>query len=195
MERIIVGIDEAGRGPLAGRVYAASVILDPDKRIDGLNDSKKLKAEVRKMLYEEIKEKALSFGISYSTHEEIDEINILRASFLAMKRSLEQVKRHYDYVFVDGSIYPFEGSIDGEAVIKGDSKIEEIMAASILAKVERDNYMDEMDLQYPEYQFYKHKGYPTKLHFEMIEKYGPSPIHRKTFKGVKEYYNSLFLRE
>jgi len=177
---VIVGVDEAGRGPLAGSVYAAAVILDNSKKIEGLNDSKKLSPKKRDALYSEIKEKAI-FGIAFATNEEIDKINILNATFLAMKRAIEQIKIKFDYVYVDGNIYPFK-DFKGEALVKGDSKIEEIMAASILAKVERDNYMLNMDKLYPEYQFFKHKGYPTKLHKELINKYGLSPIHRKSFK-------------
>ena len=192
MKQILVGIDEAGRGPLAGRVYAASVILDASKKISGLNDSKKLSHEKRSELYYEIKEKSLSYGIAYCSNEEIDKINILNASFLAMKRSLEKINTSFDYVLVDGNIFPFGIDIKGEAVVKGDSKVEEIMAASILAKVERDLYMEKMNDKYPEYGFEKHKGYPTKLHFELLKKYGPCPIHRKTFKGVKDFFDTLF---
>jgi len=180
---VIVGVDEAGRGPLAGNVYAAAVILDNHKKIIGLNDSKKLSHKKRESLYDEIKEKAV-FGIAFATNEEIDKINILNATFLAMQRAIDQIKIKFDYVYVDGNIYPFK-NLKGEAVIKGDSKIEEIMAASILAKVERDRYMVDMDNLYPEYQFFKHKGYPTKLHVELIDKYGLSPIHRKSFKYKK----------
>ncbi len=183
-DMIIVGVDEAGRGPLAGRVYAAAVILDPTKKIDGLNDSKKLSEKQREALYYEIKERSV-FGISFATNEEIDKINILNATFLAMRRALEQIKTKFDHIYVDGNIYPFK-EFKGEAVVKGDSKIEAIMAASILAKVERDNHMLEMDKLYPEYQFFKHKGYPTKLHVELLNKHGHSPIHRKSFKYKKD---------
>jgi len=187
MQKIILGIDEAGRGPLAGRVYASSVILDPDKKIKGLNDSKKISEKKRIELYHEIKEKSLAYGIDFATHEEIDQINILQATFLAMKRSLEKIKIGFNFVLIDGNQYPFKNIYPGEAVVKGDSKVEEIMAASILAKVERDFYMEEMHKRFPKYQFDKHKGYPTKLHFELIKIHGVSEIHRKTFKGVKEY--------
>jgi ribonuclease HII len=192
MEKIIVGLDEAGRGPLAGSVYAAAVILDSSKKINGLRDSKKLSEEKRNYLYHEIKEKALAFGIGFTTHEEIDKINILQASFLAMRRSLDKITCHYDYIMVDGHIYPFFDICHGEAVIKGDDKIEEIMAASILAKVERDSYMNKMHMEFPQYQFDKHKGYPTRLHRELIKLYGPCPIHRKTFQGVSDYFDCLF---
>jgi ribonuclease HII len=188
MKKIIVGIDEAGRGPLAGRVYAAAVILDPKKKILNLNDSKKLNCHQRKKLYNEIIINSLDYGIDYSTIDEIEKLNILNATFLAMQRALNKIKKYFDMILVDGNIYPFDQKIDGKAIIKGDSIIPEIMAASILAKVERDNYMIEMDMIYPDYLFSKHKGYPTKLHRELIIKYGPSPIHRKTFKGVKEFF-------
>jgi ribonuclease HII len=192
MEKIIVGLDEAGRGPLAGNVYAAAVILNPSKKINGLRDSKKLSEEKRTQLYYEIKEKAQAYGIAFTTHEEIDRINILQASFLAMRRSLSQINCKYDYLKVDGNIYPFIDICLGEAIIKGDDKIEEIMAASILAKVERDLYMNKMHLEFPQYRFNQHKGYPTKLHRELIKQFGPCPIHRKTFQGVSEYFDCLF---
>ena len=187
MSKLIVGIDEAGRGPLAGRVYAAAVILNNNKQIDNLNDSKKLTEKQREILYKIIIINSLAYGIGYSEHEEIDKLNILQATFLAMKRAINQIKINFNYVLVDGNIYPFKFIYDGEAIIKGDSKIPEIMAASILAKISRDNYMKDMDLIYPQYQFKKHKGYPTLLHRELIIKHGPSPIHRKYFKGVKEF--------
>jgi ribonuclease HII len=192
MEKILVGLDEAGRGPLAGSVYAAAVILNPAKKIKGLKDSKKLTEEQRNYLYHEIKEKADAYGISYTTHEEIDKINILQASFLAMRRSLDQIKCVYNYIMVDGNIYPFFDVCCGEAIVRGDDKIEEIMAASILAKVERDLYMYKMSIEYPQYRFDKHKGYATKLHLELIKEHGPCPIHRKTFQGVSEYFDCLF---
>jgi ribonuclease HII len=187
MNKIILGIDEAGRGPLAGRVYAACVILKKGIKIPGLSDSKKLSSLKREILYEEIINKSLSYSIEYATNEEIDAINILNATFLAMNRAIEKINVNFDYILVDGNIYPFKNKYNGEAIIRGDATINEIMAASILAKVERDKYMLEMDLKYPQYEFYKHKGYPTKLHRDLIKKFGPSPIHRKTFKGVKEY--------
>jgi ribonuclease HII len=187
MPDIIVGIDEAGRGPLAGRVYAAAVILDPDKPIKGLSDSKKLTEKKRDALFDEIINKSLSHSISYASHEEIDKINILQASFLAMHRTIDTIEHKFDLVLIDGRDFPFE-QYKGEAIIKGDSKIPEIMAASILAKVSRDRHMMEMDKLYPEYQFAKHKGYPTKLHRDLLTKHGPCPIHRKSFRGVKEFF-------
>ncbi len=187
MKKTIVGIDEAGRGPLAGPVYAACVILNQNKKIKGLNDSKKLTANQRNELFQVIIEYSSAYGIGYATNEEIDSINILQASFLAMKRALMEIKATYNYILVDGNIYPFNSICDGRAIIKGDTKIEEIMAASILAKVSRDSYMSEVSRIYPEYQFSKHKGYPTHLHKELIKNYGPCLIHRKTFRGVKEF--------
>ena len=187
MNEIIVGIDEAGRAPLAGRVYAAAVILQPECPISGLNDSKKIPHEKRKILYKEIIEKSIAYGVAYAETDEIESINILQATFLAMKRALEKIEHKFHKVLVDGNIYPFKNNYHGEAIIKGDTKIPEIMAASILAKVDRDYYMFDMDKLYPDYQFAKHKGYPTKLHRDLIKKHGPSPIHRRGFKGVKEF--------
>lgn len=186
MNRIIAGVDEAGRGPLAGRVYAAAVVLG-EVKIEGLNDSKKLNEVKREYLYEKIIEKSISYCIAYASPEEIDKYNILQATFIAMNRALDGLNpESYNYVMVDGNKFPF-GDKPGEPVVKGDSKIEEIMAASILAKVARDRYMTEMDGEYPQYKFIQHKGYPTKLHLELISQHGVSEIHRKTFKGVKEF--------
>lgn len=185
--RLILGIDEAGRGPLAGRVYAAGVVLTLEHPLEELNDSKKLSEAKREALYDIIKEKAAAHAIAYATVEEIDELNILEATFLAMRRVAEELKNSFNYIMIDGNIFPFKGSYEGEAVVKGDSLIKEIMAASILAKVERDRYMKEMDLKFPGYGLGGHKGYPTKAHKEAIRKLGPSLIHRKSFKGVKEF--------
>ena len=177
----ICGIDEAGRGPLAGPVYAAAVILPLGLEIPGLNDSKKLSEKKREELFDVITEKAVSFAIGTADEKEIDEINILNATFLAMKRAVEGLDIPADYALVDGNRYPHIGNIEEETVIKGDGKVMSIAAASILAKVSRDRYMLEMAEKYPQYQFEKHKGYGTKLHYEMIEEYGISPIHRKSF--------------
>jgi ribonuclease HII len=190
MKKIIVGIDEAGRGPLAGRVYAAAVILNPNNLISNLNDSKKINCVQREIIYNEIITHSIAYSIEYSTIEEIEKYNILNATFIAMKRALNYIKTKFDIILVDGMHYPFDKEKNGQAIIRGDTLIPEIMAASILAKVERDKYMIEMDKKYPNYMFSKHKGYPTKLHRELISKYGPSPIHRKTFKGVREYYEN-----
>lgn len=177
---IVCGIDEAGRGPLAGAVYAAAVILKDDVFIDGLNDSKKLSEKKREQLYDEIIEKAEAYCIATATAEEIDELNILGATFLAMKRACEGLKVKAEYALIDGNRTPAL-DIPAEAVVKGDSKSASIAAASILAKVARDRYMKELDEKYPEYQFCKHKGYGTKLHYEMLSQYGMCPEHRRSF--------------
>lgn len=176
----ICGIDEAGRGPLAGPVYAASVILPKDLEISGLNDSKKLTAKKREELFEIIKEKAVAYGIGFATEKEIDEINILQATFLAMHRAYENMNYNAEKIMVDGNRDP-KFDIETELVIKGDSKIAAISAASILAKVSRDHFMDEIDKKYPQYGFSKHKGYGTKMHYEAIKKYGLLDIHRRSF--------------
>lgn len=177
---IICGIDEAGRGPLAGDVYAAAVILGDGVFIDGLNDSKKLSEKKREQLFDEIIEKADAYCIATATAAEIDEYNILGATFLAMKRACEGLKIKPEYALIDGNRTP-ELIIPCEAVVKGDSKSASIAAASILAKVARDRYMKELDEKYPEYQFCKHKGYGTKLHYEMLSQYGMCPEHRRSF--------------
>jgi ribonuclease HII len=177
---VIVGIDEAGRGPLAGDVYAAAVILNDDVLINYLNDSKKISEKRRELLYDEIIEKAERYSIATASVKEIDEINILQAAMLAMKRAYEGLGVKADLVLIDGNKLP---DIDAEMryVIKGDATSASISAASILAKVARDRYMRDLAEKYPQYAFDKHKGYGTKLHYEMIEKYGISDIHRKSF--------------
>ena len=177
---IICGIDEAGRGPLAGDVYAAAVILGDDVFIDGLNDSKKLSEKKREQLFDEITEKAVAYCIATATAAEIDEYNILGATFLAMKRACEGLGIKPEYALIDGNRTP-ELPIPCEAVVKGDSVSASIAAASILAKVARDRYMKELDAKYPEYQFCKHKGYGTKLHYELLSQYGMCPEHRRSF--------------
>lgn len=178
--KTICGIDEAGRGPLAGPVYAAAVILPIDLEIDGLNDSKKLTEKKREALFDVICEKAISYSIGIATEEEIDEINILNATFLAMRRAVDGLSVKPDYALIDGNQHPGL-SIADETVIKGDGKSMSIAAASILAKVSRDRFMLQIAEKYPEYCFEKHKGYGTKFHYEMIEKYGVAPIHRRSF--------------
>ncbi len=178
--KVICGIDEAGRGPLAGPVYAAAVILPFGLEIKGLNDSKKLSEKKREELFDVICEKAFSFSIGIATECEIDELNILQATFLAMRRAVDGLDVKPDYALVDGNRHPML-SIPDETVVKGDGKSMSIAAASILAKVSRDRFMLEKAKEYPEYCFEKHKGYGTKLHYEMIEKYGVSDIHRKSF--------------
>lgn len=180
---IIVGVDEAGRGPLIGSVVAAAVILDPDKPILGLMDSKKLTEKKREALFTEITDKAKAYAIAECNAQEIDQYNILQASLLAMHRAVAKLEIGFDKVLVDGNRLPL-WDFEAEAIIKGDSKVQEISAASILAKVYRDRQMIELDHQYPEYQFAKHKGYPTKLHLELLEKYGVLDTYRKSFAPV-----------
>lgn len=176
----IAGTDEAGRGPLCGPVVAAAVILPRDIEIEGLNDSKKLTEKKREKLFDIIKEKAVAYAIAESSPEEIDEINILNASMLAMRRAVEALSVKADFVLIDGNCS--RGfSVPTETVVKGDSVSSSIAAASILAKVTRDRQCAELDKLYPEYNIAKHKGYPTKEHMDAVRKYGPSPIHRKTF--------------
>jgi ribonuclease HII len=178
--KTICGVDEAGRGPLAGPVYAAAVILPLGLEIDGLNDSKKLTEKKREQLFDVICEKAISYSVGIATEKEIDEINILNATFLAMRRAVEGLSVKPDYALIDGNQHPRLSIVD-ETIVKGDAKSMSVAAASILAKVSRDRYMLEMAEKYPEYCFEKHKGYGTKLHYEMLEKYGASEIHRRSF--------------
>ena len=182
----VCGIDEAGRGPLAGPVYAAAVILPDGLEIEGLNDSKKLTEKKREALFDVIIENALACSVGTASEREIDEINILQATFLAMKRAVEGLKIPADYALVDGNRMPPLG-IPGETIIKGDAKSPSVAAASIIAKVSRDRFMYELDKKLPEYQFSKHKGYGTALHYEMIKKYGVSEYHRLSFlKNLSE---------
>ncbi|MBT6079433.1 MAG: ribonuclease HII [Gammaproteobacteria bacterium] len=181
---VIAGVDEVGRGPLIGAVVAAAVVLPETHGIIGLADSKKLSAKRRERLAEEIRDVAVDWAITEASHLEIDEINILHASMLAMKRAVEQLNCPIDKVLVDGNRLP-DLSLPAEAIIKGDSKIEAISAASIIAKVARDRMMLELHQQHPEYGFDRHKGYPTKLHFEMLKKYGVLEQHRRSFRPVQ----------
>lgn len=183
--RCLCGVDEAGRGPLAGDVYAAAVILPKDCVIEGLNDSKKLSEAKRELLYDEIVEKAVSYCIAVATVKEIEEKNILNATFLAMRRAVEGLSVKPELVLVDGNRDP-KLEQRTKCIVKGDATSASIAAASILAKVARDRYMKEMDKQYPEYQFGRHKGYGTKLHYQMLEQHGESEIHRHSF--LKKYY-------
>lgn len=184
----ICGVDEAGRGPLAGAVFAAAVVLDPSKPIVGLADSKKISEKNRDALTIEIKDKALAWAIATSSVEEIDTINILQASLLAMKRAVEMLQSNFqftpDLVQVDGNKCP-NIDLPCEAIVKGDSKVAAISAASILAKTARDADLYALDKVYPQYAFAKHKGYPTALHIRLLNKHGISPIHRKTYGPVK----------
>lgn len=184
--KIICGIDEAGRGPLAGPVHAAAVVLPIGLEIEGLNDSKKLTEKKREQLFDIICEKAIDYSIGVATEQEIDEINILNATFLAMHRAVEGLKIKPDYALIDGNQYPKIPFVMEETVVKGDAKSMSIAAASILAKVSRDRFMLQKAEEYPQYQFEKHKGYGTKVHYEAIKEYGPSPIHRLTF--LKKFY-------
>ena len=184
--KLLCGVDEAGRGPLAGPVCAAAVILPRGLEIDGLNDSKKLTPKKREELYDVICAEALSYGIAFASVEEIERINILEATFLAMNRAIEQLSPAPELALIDGN--RTKGiTISAQSIVKGDAKCADIAAASILAKVTRDRYMLEMAEKYPQYQFEKHKGYGTALHYEMLRKYGASPIHRPSFlKKVHE---------
>ena len=183
---ITAGVDEVGRGPLAGPVVAAAVILDTKNPIQGLMDSKKLTEKRRNLLATEIREKAVAWSLGRAEHDEIDSINILQASLLAMKRAVESLSVKPELVLVDGVHCP-DIIHKVEAIIKGDSKIEEISAASIIAKVARDNEMIALDNEYPGYGFSQHKGYPTKMHIDALNKLGVSAIHRKSFAPVKKY--------
>ena len=182
---LIAGVDEVGRGPLVGAVVTAAVILDPNNPIEGLADSKKLSEKKRLLLAEEIKAKAICWSLGRAEPEEIDQLNILHATMLAMQRAVAGLNIQPDFVLVDGNRIPTL-PMPAQAVIKGDSLVAEISAASILAKVARDQEMDELDEQYPEYGFAKHKGYPTKLHFEKLTQFGATPFHRKSFAPVKK---------
>ncbi len=183
---IIAGIDEAGRGPLAGPVLISAVILPHNLRIEGLNDSKKLTAKRRNYLYDEILEKALEYQIVRIEPAEIDELNILQATLKGMATCAENLKLRPDLCLIDGNKIPHEIQHYSQYIVKGDAKFASIAAASILAKVTRDRIMIEMDKIYPEFNFKKHKGYPTKAHFEALKEFGITPIHRKSFKPVKD---------
>ena len=183
--QIICGVDEAGRGPLAGPVCAAAVILPPNIEISGLNDSKKLTDKKRRELFPVIKEKAVSYGIAFASHTEIDDINILQATYLAMERAIAQLSVHPDLALIDGNRAKDFG-VPVQTVIHGDSLSASIAAASILAKVTRDDYMEQMAKEYPQYGFEIHKAYGTKAHYAALAEFGPSPIHRKTF--LKKFY-------
>lgn len=182
---LICGVDEAGRGPLAGPVYAAAVILPDHLQIPGLDDSKKLTDKRRRELMPIIKEQAIAYGIGVATQQEIDEINILQATFLAMERAISQLEGKADFALIDGNREKDFG-LPVMTVVKGDSRSANIAAASVLAKVSRDDYMEEMAKQYPQYGFEIHKGYGTKAHYEALRTYGHCPLHRVTF--LKKFY-------
>lgn len=177
---VVCGIDEAGRGPLAGPVFAGAVILPEHACIEGINDSKKLSPKKRESLYDVILKTAVAWGVGFATENEIDEINILQATFLAMKRAFDQLSVQPDCALVDGNRMPDLG-VETKLIVKGDSLSASIAAASILAKVSRDRVMCEIDKIYPDYGFARHKGYGTALHVQMLKKFGPCPVHRKTF--------------
>lgn len=182
---VICGVDEAGRGPLAGPVCAAAVILPEHLEIPGLNDSKKLTDKKRRELYPIIKEQAIAYGIAFASEQEIDEINILQATFLAMKRAIAQLDGKADFALIDGNRETDFG-MEVMTVVKGDSRSANIAAASILAKVTRDEYMEKLAQEYPEYGFEVHKGYGTKKHYAALTEYGMCPAHRRTF--LKKFY-------
>ncbi|MBQ7871313.1 MAG: ribonuclease HII [Oscillospiraceae bacterium] len=183
---VVCGVDEAGRGPLAGPVCAAAVILPPDLEIEGLNDSKKLTEKKREALYDVIVEQALAYGIAFAGEAEIDEINILQATFRAMQRAVEQLQLRPDLVLVDGNREPDLGDLPVKTIVKGDSRSANIAAASILAKVTRDRFMLELDAQYPQYGFAVHKGYGTQAHYAALREHGACPAHRRTF--LRKFY-------
>ena len=182
---VICGVDEAGRGPLAGPVCAAAVILPKHLEIPGLDDSKKLSDKRRRELFPIIKEQAIAYGIGLASHEEIDEINILQATFLAMKRAIAQLEGKADFALIDGNRETDFG-LPVQTVVKGDSRSANIAAASVLAKVTRDDIMEAMAVEYPQYGFEIHKGYGTKAHYAALTEHGPSPIHRMSF--LKKFY-------
>lgn len=181
---LLAGVDEVGRGPLAGDVVAAAVILDPARPIDGLDDSKKLSEKKREYLFDVIRERALGFAIASASVAEIDSINILHASLLAMARAVQQLATQPEYVLVDGNRLP-KWSYRAEAVVKGDSRVPAIAAASIIAKVTRDRAMVELDAIYPGYGLAVHKGYPTPAHLSALKALGPALIHRRSFAPVR----------
>ncbi|WP_268738959.1 MULTISPECIES: ribonuclease HII [unclassified Avibacterium] len=182
---LIAGVDEVGRGPLVGAVVTAAVILDPNNPIEGLTDSKKLSHKKRLALAEEIKQKAKAWALGRAEPEEIDELNILHATMLAMQRAVNQLNITPHFVLVDGNRIP-SLPMPAQAVVKGDSLVAEISAASILAKVARDLEMEELDKRYPQYAFAQHKGYPTKLHLEKLAEHGVLPEHRRSFAPVRK---------
>ncbi|OOF25880.1 ribonuclease HII [Salinivibrio proteolyticus] len=182
--RLIAGVDEVGRGPLVGAVVTAAVILDPNQPIEGLTDSKKLSEKKRLALYDEIKAKALAWSVGRAEPEEIDRLNILQATMVAMQRAIAGLAVTPDYALIDGNRVP-SLPMPAQAVVKGDLRVAEISAASILAKVDRDREMAELDIAYPAYGFAQHKGYPTKAHMAALSEHGALPMHRKSFKPVK----------
>jgi len=186
---LVAGVDEVGRGPLIGNVVAAAVILDPSRPIDGLTDSKKLSEKKREQLYPLIKERALAWHIAWASPAEIDELNILHATMLAMRRAIAGLSVQPEFALIDGNRCPTGLPCPSEPIVKGDLKEPAISAASILAKVYRDREMVELDLRHPDYGFAKHKGYPTALHMQRLQQLGPLPEHRRSFRPVAELIN------
>ncbi len=186
---LICGIDEAGRGPHCGPVFASAVIFDSDLIINNLNDSKKLSEKNRNILYDEIKSKAIDYSYATASVGEIDKINILQASLLAMERAFNLLSTKPDFIYIDGIYCPNIKNIPIEAIVRGDSLIHAISAASVIAKVERDKYMCHLDLRFPQYNLKKHKGYPTKEHIKLVTKFGANEIYRQSFKPIKELIN------
>lgn len=181
---LVCGVDEAGAGPLAGAVYAAAVILPPEWKLEGLNDSKQVSPKRRERLFDRIREQASAWAVAWADEREIDETDILSARMLAMQRAIDGLAPAADFALIDGNRDRGRAAAittPHRAIVKGDSLSASIAAASILAKVSRDRYMDEMARRYPEYEFERHKGYPTRRHYELLRKYGPCPIHRRTF--------------
>ena len=181
----VAGVDEAGRGPLAGPVVAAAVILDENHPITGLNDSKRLSASRRERLFDEIRQKAMAWSVAYASVEEIDSINILQATLLAMRRAVEAVRPTAEYALIDGNRCP-QLSCPVRAIIKGDSRVAAISAASIMAKVTRDREMQVLDVMYPGYGLAQHKGYPSRMHIEALQLLGASPVHRRSYAPVRK---------
>jgi ribonuclease HII len=195
MQNVLVcGVDEAGRGPLAGPVYAAAVILDPARRVNGLADSKVLKAERREVLAERIKERAIAWAVAFATVEEIDAINIFQAAMLAMRRAVAALAVQPHEAWIDGNHCPGL-SCRSRAIVDGDATHKPISAASILAKVARDAEMCALHERFPQYGFHRHKGYSTPEHFELLARFGPCEIHRRSFDPVKSFFQKDLLRE
>ena len=181
---LVCGVDEAGAGPLAGAVYAAAVILPPEWKLEGLNDSKQVSPKRRERLFDRIREQASAWAVAWADEREIDETDILSARILAMQRAIDGLAPAADFALIDGNRDRGRAAAittPHRAIVKGDSLSASIAAASILAKVSRDRYMEEMARRYPEYEFERHKGYPTRRHYELLRKYGPCPIHRRSF--------------
>ena len=183
----VAGVDEAGRGPLAGPVVAAAVVLDANHPIAGIDDSKKLTPKKRERLFDELQNQAVAVGVGLAGPDEIDRINILQASLLAMQRAVDDMKLQPDYLLIDG-LFTIPSVLPQKPITKGDSRSASIAAASIVAKVTRDRLMQTYHATYPQYGFAGHKGYPTQAHKDAIRRFGCCPIHRRTFKGVKEYF-------